>query len=206
MKKVFFLIATMAITSVSIAQTAQERSIPFDKNNSYSGVSLDVSDYDVKTIAGALQSRFEISGLKGSNSGKFRAYLAQNFPEFGTQNYDIYTQVVEVGKKKEKKTMVYLLVSKGNNNFVTPSSDPDIVNNMKTYLNGFTAYLKQYDTSLKIAEQQKNLAKMEKEFKSLTANKEKLQKQLDKTDTEIQQKQDLINKAKELLNSLKSTN
>jgi hypothetical protein len=206
MKKVVFFIAATVITSVSIAQTAQERVIPFDKNNSYSGVSLDISDYDVKTIAGALQNRFEVSGLKGSNSGKFRAYLAQNFPEFGMQNYDIYTQVVGVGKKKDKKTTVYLLVSKGNNNFVTPSSDPDIVNNMKTYLNGFVAYLKQYDTSLKIAEQQKNLTKMEKDFKTLTANKEKMQKQMEKTEQEIQQKQDAINKAKESLNTLKSTN
>lgn len=207
MKKLVFFIAASLITSVAIAQTAQDGIIQFDKTSSYSGVTLDVTGYDIKVTQGALQNRFETtSGLKGSNSGKFRAYLAQAFPDFGSQNYDIYTQVIETGKKKDKKTIINLLVSKGNNNFVTPASDPDIISNMKIFLNNFTTYLKEYDTSVKAAEQQKNIAKMEKEYKSLNSDKEKLQKQMDKKNAEIQQKQEELNKAKELLNTLKPTN
>ena len=207
MKKIVFFIAASLITSATIAQTAQDGTVQFDKVNNYSGVTLEVPGYDIKTIQGALQKRFEVTGgLKGTNSGKFRAYLSQAFSDFGPQNYDIYSQVIEAGKKKDKKTIVCLLVSKGNNNFVTPASDPDIIANMKTFLNNFPAYLKNYDTELKASELQKNIAKMEKEHKSLNADKEKLQKQLDKKNTDIQQKQDELNKAKELLNTLRPTN
>lgn len=207
MKKIVFFIVASLVVSTSIAQTAKDGIIQFDKANSYSGVTLEVPGYDIKTIQGALQSRFETTaGLKGSNSGQFRAYLSQNFPDFGSQNYDIYMQVIETGKKKDKKTMINLLVSKGNNNFVTPASDPDIIANMKTFLNNFMSYLKDYDTGLKISELQKNIATLEKSQKSLNADKEKLQKQMDKKNTEFQQKQDEINKAKELLNSLKPSN
>jgi hypothetical protein len=207
MKKIVFFIAASLVTSITIAQTAKDGIIPFDKNNSFSGVILEVPGYDIKTIQGALQSRFETTGgLKGANSGKFRAYFAQAFPDFGSQNYDIYTQVIETGKKKDKKTIINLLVSKGNKNFVTPASDPDVIANMKTFLNNFMSYLKDYDTGLKASEQQKNIATLEKEQKTLNADKEKLQKQLEKKNTEIQQKQDELNKAKELLNTLQPSN
>ncbi len=203
MKKLVFFITASLITSVAIAQTARDGIIQFDKDNSYPGVTIETPGYDIATVQGALQSRFETTaGLKGSNSGKFRAYLAQAFPDFGTQNYDIYTQVLETGKKKDKKLMINLLVSKGNNNFVAPASDPDIIASMKTFLNNFTTYLVDYDTKLKASELQKNIAKMEKEYKSLNSDKEKLQKQMDKKNTDIQQKQNEINKAKELLNTL----
>ena len=207
MKKIVFFIAVSFTASIAMAQTAKDGIIPFDKNNNYSGVTLEVSGYDIKTIQGALQSRFETTGgLKGSNSGKFRAYLAQSFSDFGSQNYDIYTQVTETGKKKDKKITVYLLVCKGNKNFVTPASDPDIIANMKTFLNNFISYLKDHDTGLKATEQQRSITQLEKEQKSLNADKEKLQKQMDKKNIEIQQKQDELNKAKELLNILKPSN
>ena len=204
MKKFAFLIAVSLLTSVAFAQTVREEFIPFDKENNYSGVVLDVPNgFDVKTVQGALQNRFEqVSKLKGSNTGKFRAYLAQAFPEFGLLNYDIYTQVTEVGKKKDKKTVVYLLVSKGNMNFANSSTDPEIIAGMKNFLTEFLPYLKAYDTSLKAKEQEKLIAKLEKEHKSLVSDQEKLQKQLDNKGTEITKKQDEIQKAKELLQTL----
>lgn len=208
MKKIVFFIVASFITSAAIAQTARDGVIiAFDKNNSYSGVSIDIpAGYDVKTVAAALQKRFEtVSGLKGSSSGSFRAYLGQAFPDFGPLNYDIYTQATEIGKKKDKKMVVYLLVSKGNNNFVTIASDPDVVENMKVFLNKFPAFLKEYQTSEKAKEQEKIIAKLEKENKSLLSDKEKLQKQMEKKDSEIQKKQDELNQAKNLLKTLKPT-
>ena len=205
MKKVVFLIAATLITSVAFAQTVREELVPYDKANNYSGCALEVpSGMDIKTVQGALQNRFEqVAKLKGSNSGGFRAYLAQPFPEFGMLNYDIYTKVAEVGKKKDKKTVVYLLVSKGNMNFANSTTDPEIVTGMKTFLTDFVNFIKEYDTSLKIAEQEKLIAKLEKEEKSLISDKEKLQKQLSGKETDITKKQEELQKAKEVLKSLR---
>ena len=53
MKKFAFLIAVSLLTSVAFAQTVREELIPFDKENNYSGVVLDVPNgFDVKTEIG----------------------------------------------------------------------------------------------------------------------------------------------------------
>jgi len=203
MKKIMFFIAAMLITSVVFAQTIRDEHIAFDKDNSYFGVVLDVSGYEEEVVEDALASRFEQVTKKSSKSGKFRIYKGQAFREFGPLNYDIYTQIVRVGKKKDNRVAVQLLVSKGNMNFVSPSTDSDVIDGMRSFLKGFVDYLQEYDTSLKAVAQDKVISKLEKDAKSLVSDKEKLQKQLADKENEIIKKQEEIQKAKELLQTLR---
>ncbi len=202
----FFFISVMMIYACGFSQIAKEETIPFDKR-SVPGVSIEVPGYDVKVTAAALQDRLERSAkLKGSSMKGFRYYQSQPFSEFGTLNYDIYTQVVTVGKKKYAKTAVYLLVSKGNENFVTPTSDPELVHRMKGFLNHFvTTHLRQYDIDQKTQEQTKMITKLEKENKTLISDRDKLKQQLDDKEKAILTKQDELTNAKNALSTLKES-
>ncbi|MDR1180587.1 MAG: hypothetical protein LBL13_01215 [Bacteroidales bacterium] len=206
MRRVFFSISMMIISVIAFTQTAMDETITFDKKN-VSGVSIVVSDYDVKLTSAAIQYRFEqVSGLKGATMKGFRYYQSQPFSEFGALNYDIYTRVTTIGKRKEQKTIIYLLVSTGNENFVTPASNPDIIDKVKSFLNNFLATdLRQYDIDQKSNDQQKTILKLEKETTTLTTERDKLKKQLEDKEKAIIMKQDELTKAKEALNSLKAT-
>jgi PKD repeat protein len=195
----------------SFAQLPQEESITFDKSTPQ-GVSLVVSNYTLETVKTALQNRFEkTASLKGSNTKGFRAYLAQPFPEFGTKNYDIYTQVVQEGKKKNDQVAIHILVSYGGLNFITSTEDPDVFASVKSFLTSFLQYLKEFDLNQKIAEQSGILASLEKENSTLNSDLEKLHKEQKDIENKIVLKQNAISakteevaKAKEKLAALKA--
>ncbi|MDR0605542.1 MAG: hypothetical protein LBG80_14685 [Bacteroidales bacterium] len=206
MRRWFFLNLMMIISVMGFTQTAMEEMINFDKKN-VQGVSIITSDYDVKLTTAAMQSRLEhVSGLKGTTMKGFRYYQSQPFADFGVLNYDIYTKVTAIGKRKEQKTIVYLLVSTGNENFVTTASHPQLLESMKIFLNNFVeTYLRQYDIDQKSDIQTKIITKLEKETQILTQEREKLKKQLEDREKKIIMKQDELTKAKNTLNSLKET-
>ena len=207
-KGVFFIL--MFIGLASYAQTAQSTTIQYNKN-SVPGVSIAIAGYEFDFIQSALINRLEKVGkLKGSNSKGFRVYESQNFPEFGNLSYTIFTQTIK-GTKKSPAVTLNILVSTGNNNFVSPASDPELTQKMKDFLTDFVVFLKEYDKKLKIETLTSSIAKFEKEYTTLTADKDKLQKEISNLEkrlkdkeNEISSKESELQKAKTELEGLKN--
>jgi thiamine kinase-like enzyme len=205
MKKLIFFMSLLLTASIVFGQKAKEEMITFNKIPR-SGVSIIISDNDPKTVQAALRERMETdAGLKGSNSGGFRFYQNQQFPTFGLLNYDIYTQVTETGSRKNKRTVVYLLVSKGNQNFVTPATDPELVNNMKKFLNDFTGYLEKYNVDEQIRAKAKTIEKLEKQNNKLVSKRDKMKKQLDAQESQVTKNQTELTNLKSALEGLKNS-
>jgi len=211
MKKVLFFIL-VAFGFASYAQTVQSTQVEFNKAK-VPGVSLVVAGYDADLIQKALMYRFEkIGGLKGSSSKGFRVYAAQIFPEFGNLSYDIFT-IVNKGSKKDQLFTVNLLVSKGNNNFVSESIDAELTQKMKDFLTNFPAVIKEFERVQNIDKLAASIKTLDKECKSLTSETDKLKKELSKLESNIRNKEKiLLNKQNELqkaksdLESLKNNN
>ena len=200
----------MMMGLASYAQTAQSTTVDFNKTK-VPGVSIAITGYDFNFIQAALQNRFEKVGkLKGSNSKGFRVYLAQAFPEFGTLTYDIYTQVIKPSKKNPSVT-VHLLVSKGNENFISPAADPDLTQTIRDFLTNFIPYLSDYDKAQKVGALTDNINKFEKDLKSLRSDRDKLKKDISKLEGKLKDKEKSITskenelqKAKAALDALKN--
>ena len=200
MKKVMSLVAAMLLVCATVsAQNAKVETIDFNKQ-SVQGVSLPLPGYSVDVVKGALEQRLEKGvGLKGSNSKGWRTYLAQQFSEIGSMNFDIYTMVNTIGKKKDATTVVYVLVSKGNENFANTTNDPEIMNNTKKFLDGFPKYVKEYDLNQRIIQHNNTLTKLQKEQKALETDKNKMQSQISDLEKKIATKEkDLENKNNEI--------
>ncbi len=194
MKKSLILILGIALSMTVMAQTAQETTVEFNKKH-VQGVCVSFKDYSQDIVKGALTNRLEKdAALKGSNVKGWRAYLSQQFMELGTKNFDIYTNVMTIGKKKDQQVVVYLLVSTGNENFVTSASEKDVIDNAKNFLNNFVAYVRTHDINVKIDNQNELIAKLKKEYESLTADKEKMQNQIKDLEKKIISKEDEISK------------
>ena len=208
MKKALFFILMFA-GFAAYAQTAQSVSIDFNKTR-VPGASIVIAGYDADFVQNALTYRLEkVAGLKGTNSKGFRMYPAQNFLDFGNKKYDIYT-LVDKGDKKNPVVTLNLMVSTGNENFVSPVDDPDLAEKMKDFLTEFNDYMKEYERVQKIDNLTNLVNKLEKERNSLVVDTDKLKKEISDRETKLRDKEKELSKteselenAKNELNSLK---
>jgi len=203
MKKVLFLILLFLGFS-AYAQEAKSTQIEVNKVN-VPGVSITIAGYDADYIQNALLFRLEkVAGLKGSNSKGFRYYPAQLFNDFGPIKYDIYISI-DKGTKQAKFVTINLLVSKGNENFATPSDDPELTEKMKDFLTYFAnEYLKEYEKSQKIDQLTKSVNTLEKECNTLTSDLEKLKKDFVNLDNKIKEKETEFSKKRSDLESARA--
>jgi len=188
MKKIVLLILMFSVFAVH-AQTAQSTQVEINKVK-VPGASITIAGYEAAYIQQVLQFRFEkVAGLKGTNSKGFRVYEAQVFNEFGTIKYDIYTSI-DKGTKQAQFVTINLLLSKGLDNFVTPTDDPETTQKMKDFLNYFVNdYLKEYERQQKIDQLTKSTTALEKECRSLTSDLEKMQKEYINLENKIREKE-----------------
>ena len=95
-------------------------------------------------------------------------------PSVSNQKLDMYFKVVQKNQEEKNNSTVYLLVSSGNENFVSPGGDTTLWNSSQIFLNSFvdktTAYsLEQHikDQENKIKESQDKLGNLQKNEKDL---------------------------------------
>lgn len=199
----------MTLGFAAYSQTAQSTQVDFNKSK-VPGVSIAIPGYDVAFIQNALIQRLERdAGLKGSNSKGFRVYSSQNYPFFGTLNFDIYTSVRKLSKK-DSFTTVFLLVSKGNDNFISQHVDNDITEKMKDFLNNFTLFLKDFERIQNMDKLLQNISNLEKEHSTLVKDRDKLQKEFSSIEKKFKDKEKEVNakageieKAKAALEAIK---
>ena len=197
MKKFLFFIL-MTFGFAAYAQIAQTTQVEYNKTQ-VPGVSIAIAGYDAAFIQDALIQRFEKNaGLKGTNAKGFRAYLSQNYPDFGTLNYDIYT-LVKKATKKDSFITVYLLVSKGNDNFISQHTDSEFTDKMKNFLTDFVTFLKDFERIQKMDKIAGNISQLEKEHSTLVKDRDKLQKEFATIEKKFKDKEKEVNaKANEL--------
>jgi len=95
-------------------------------------------------------------------------------PSVSNQKLDMYFKVVQKNQEEKNNSTVYLLVSSGNENFVSPDGDTTLWNSSQIFLNSFvdktTAYsLEQHikDQENKVKESQDKLGNLQKNEKDL---------------------------------------
>jgi len=127
---------------------------------------LKETGYNVETQGHLFWKKNKIDGF----------YVFNNvvLPSLSNQKLDMYFKVVQKNQEEKDNSTVYLLVSSGNENFVSPDGDTTLWNSSKIFLNSFvdktTAYSIEHhikDQENKVKESQDKLAKLQKEEKDL---------------------------------------
>ena len=185
MKKLLLFATLFVIAFLAKAQVPTEQTITFEKK-AVQGVTVVVDGYSVDVVKEALRNRFEkTSTLKGKQGkGGYYNYLNQTFYDFSSKNLDIYTLVDVDGKKKSGQIAISLLVSTGNQNFISSTNDAEVFEKVKLFLTAFNAYLKEYDTNKKITEQRVILTALEKDREKMTAEVDKWKKQINELEAQ----------------------
>ena len=185
MKKYLLFITSILFLSSTVHSQAQYKFIDF-KDVQRPGIVYDLS-YPEKTVDGALSDKFGRLGYKGKETKGFTMYRAVSLPELGPGNYDLYFAMDKRSRKEKDVTTVTMLISKGNENFVTDSSDAQLIANGKTFLENLLTGVTAYDLEQQILSQADVVKKEEKRLKTYGDDADDMQKRKKKLEQQIEQ-------------------
>ena len=114
------------------------------------------------------------------------------------QVVDLYFKVDRRGSKRDNQSVMYLLTSKGGENFISESSDATAFVATRQFLNGFTTETATYKHTLDVQAGEEAVRKAEKKFADLQADEQDLTKKIAKL-------QDDLRKNKEAQETQKAT-
>jgi valyl-tRNA synthetase len=202
MKKLLLFLTTICLVSFASAQNVKESTVKFNKTQ-VSGYLANINGYTMDVVDLAMRTKLEKEfQLKASKEGSFRAYLNQPCATFGPDSYDIYYQVSEFGKKKNKTTQISFIITKGNMNAITSSTDPDIARRVKNFLDDFLATVPSFAISQQIEALEAELAKLQKEKASLDNEVAKNNKAIAKENKKIEKINKNIEKSQKKIEKL----
>lgn len=194
MKKTLLLIFSLFTALLSaMAQQARTGTAELNKVNH----ACVMGDYPMSSdiVEGALKKKFSEaklgSGKKASDG--FKVYKGIIYPALSNETIDLYVKIEE----KKPNTVLYLLFSRGYDNFLKAESDTTEFNNSIRFLNNFMNDVQAYKLNADITSQQELIVSAEEKAKSLLRKGEQLTKSKSKAESKI-----ALNKMES--NSLKS--
>ena len=144
-----------------------------------------VAEYPIAAdmVEGALRKKFADAKLGSGDKTKdgFRVYKGIVIPEITKERIDVYFKVED----KKPMSTVYMLTSKGYDNFMKMDPDSTAVNNTITYLNAFIKDATAYLLNNQIAQQNEVIKGVEKKSRKAAKDGECLMKDKAKTESKI---------------------
>jgi len=147
---------------------------------------------------------------KGDSYKGFRKYANIQFYKLSPDKIDFYFLVDQKNKKEKENCTVSIVISKGGDNFINNSTNPEILEAAKSYLSGLDNKFSQQKVKVAFEEQTKVVEKADKEMNSLISKNKSLntklkdvQSDLEKNQKEQETQKALLEKEKLTLENLK---
>lgn len=174
------------------AQTVNT-SVRFDKDNKqglmlYLPYSQQVAEGTILTKLKEIGFEPELSGsLLWKQNKRNGFYVYKGVVLKGENNYivDLYFKVDSRGNSKEAQSVMYMLTSKGGDNFITETSDATVYTAAQTFLNGFATETALYKHTLDVQSQAETVKKAEKKLIDLHEEEKELNKKLIKLQEDL---------------------
>lgn len=141
----------------------------------------------------------------------FYIFNGVTLPALNNQKLDMYFKVEKDRDAQKGQSIIYLLVSKGYDNFISPTSDSLTFRAATDFLNGFVVTTASYRLNLDIEEQEKVVKNAENKLVNLQDDENSIVKKIEglqadlrnkKSDQKVQEKEIVDQKTK--LNLLKT--
>ncbi len=101
------------------------------------------------------------------------------------QVVDLYFKVDRRGSKKDNQSVMYLLTSKGGENFITETTDAATYAAAQTFLNGFTTETATYKHTLDVQTQEETVKKAEKKLSDLVNDESDMNRKIAKLQEDL---------------------
>lgn len=208
MKKIIFTLAVILFFNTSFSQA---RYVFIDFKDGQKPAVVNEFSYPENTVSKAIRDKMEKSGYKGKDSKGFTMYKNVSLPELGGGTYDVYFKVDRKSKKEKDMSAVTMLVSRGNENYITEADDAQTISNAKSFLDNLIPNVQAFDLEQQIKAQEDAVKKAEKKYKSLLDDADDLQKRKRKIEQQIEDnikdqknQQSEIEKQRQIFETLKA--
>lgn len=132
----------------------------------------------------------ETKGTLFWKKNKINGYYEFNSVNMPTSNgykaLDLYFNVERKSRKESDQSIMYLLVSSGNKNFISPDTDSASYNAARRFLNGFVSRTAAFKLNLDVETQEKVVLDAEKKLNDLQTDADNMRKKI------AQLQQDLV--------------
>ena len=181
----------MSLSSLLVAQNAKETSIEFNKK-SQPAVSADF-DMPGMITEGAIKKKMKDAKIKGGNSKDgFITYAEVIIPEIRAEKMDVYFKIED----KATTSTLYMLCSKGYENFMSQATDPEVSAKTIAYITSLKKDIMTYGYNDEIAKQTEKQEDLEKDLKKAVKKGESLVKDKAQTESNINKNQNNIGNLK----------
>ena len=181
------------------AQDAREGVVRFNKEDR-NGV---MANYSATTeiTEDALEEKLKSLPLgKQHHDSKFWKYEGVSWPEISPNKIDVFFNV----DRTKGQSIVYMMVSSGNGNFITSATDGQTIENMKAFLTGFNADVIAWQQKMAIAAQQKEVDEANSDLKRADRATDRANRRQKRADREKTKKGNEAANEQQKLNDLQS--
>ncbi|HVF95880.1 MAG TPA: hypothetical protein VM871_01080 [Flavisolibacter sp.] len=98
---------------------------------------------------------------------------------------DLYFKVDRRGNKRDNQSVIYMMTSKGAENFVTDASEPQVFTAAQSFLNGFVSETATYKHTLDVQAQEETVKKAEKKLTELMSEESDLTRKIAKLQEDL---------------------
>jgi len=166
--------------------------------------------YPASVVEDAIVDKMEKLGLKKKESKGFLVYKNAILTDISSEPADYMIKVERKSRKDRDESIVYLLVSRNDENIIA-RSDALINSNAKTFLDRLSPDVDAFNLEVQIKDQEGALSKAEKKLKGLRDDQESMEKKIRKLQDDLkdnakdqQNQQKEIEKQKQVLDSMKA--
>ncbi|MBL7764818.1 MAG: hypothetical protein JNJ58_01895 [Chitinophagaceae bacterium] len=179
-----FSLLTFALLLTANGLFAQNAKISSAEVNKISRPCV-TADYGMsyEIIDGAFKKKFTESKFGSGDKTKdgYRVYKGIIFQELSTDKVDLYFRVED----RKPNTSVYLLLSKGYDNFLKPETDSLVLQQAVIFLNAFVKDATAFQLNRDIEKQQETILKAESKVKDIQKDGERELKNKSKVESKI---------------------
>jgi hypothetical protein len=155
-------------------------------NKNMISAAINEMPYEESTVDAAVAAKFKSMGYSSSKaSDDFLVFKAVKLPQLGPDTYDLYFKTDRKSKKEKGRTVVYMLISKGSEVFISEAADTVLFANAKTFLNNLITDVAAADLEVQIAAQAEIVKKANKKLNNLTDDGQDLAKKQAKINQQI---------------------
>jgi hypothetical protein len=192
MKRLFILMAFVCPATATLVAQSEFSAITMDKKI-HPGLVLELP-HNTEVAEGTILQKLKETGYKPETTGSmfwkknkkdgFYVFTGVELPDLNNQKLDIYFRV-EKNKTNKRNSTMYMLVSKGYDNFVSPEVDSITFKAATVFLNGFVAGNVSFSLQQEIDAQEKVVLNAEKKLKNLQDEEKSLHKKAEQVQVNI---------------------
>ncbi|MBP6686664.1 MAG: hypothetical protein KA160_02300 [Lacibacter sp.] len=191
-KQIYTLLACLLVTMYAGAQSFGELEIQKKK---IPALIIEIP-YAASITEDALKQKFSQMGYSAKESKGVYTYKGIRIPDVSEETLDVMFKVERKSRKEKDESNVYLILSRGYENYIKSTDDPVFLERVKQYSRGFLPLAEAQALEVEIKGQEDKVKSNEKKLRDYEDESGSLEKRLKKLQDDIEENKKNIEKQK----------